>query len=161
MTSGSSHLTLAHKINRLFELHPRGGKPPSNEEVAAAINAQGGPSTISASYLWLLRSGKRDNPTAHHLQALAQHFGVSPAYFFDDVAASEIEREMDLILAMRDAGVKQLALRAAGLRPEVVAAFTVMVEQARKVEGLGVVSEADAPAGDDSPAAVEGAEDLS
>lgn len=141
MDSGSGRLTLAHKINRLFELHPRSGKPPSNEEVAAAINAQDGPSTISASYLWLLRSGKRDNPTAHHLQALAQHFGVSPAYFFDDAAASQIEKEMDLILAMRDSGVKQLALRAAGLRPEVVAALTVMAEQARMMEGLGEVVE--------------------
>ncbi len=141
MESGSAHLTLAHKINRLFELHLRSGKLPSNEEVATAITAQGGPSTISASYLWLLRSGKRDNPTAHHLQALAKHFGVSPAYFFDDAAASEIEKEMDLILALRDSGVKQLALRASGLRPEVVAALTVMAEQARKMEGLGEVED--------------------
>jgi transcriptional regulator with XRE-family HTH domain len=128
--------TLADKINRLFEvMHPRGRGPLSNEEVAAAVNAGGGP-TISASYLWLLRTGKRDNPTAHHLEALARHFGVTPAYFFDDEVASSIERELDLLAAMRDAGVKHLALRASGLTPEVLAAISVMVEQARKAQGL-------------------------
>ena len=133
---GAPRPTLAEKINRLFEvMHPRDRGRQSNEEVAAAISARGGP-TISASYLWLLRTGKRDNPTVHHLEALAEHFGVTGSYFFDDDVAAEVERELDLIRAMRDAGVKQLALRASGLTPDVLSAIALMVEQARKAQGL-------------------------
>lgn len=128
--------SLADKINHLFEvLHPRDRGPLSNEEVAAEITAQGA-ATISASYLWLLRTGKRDNPTARHLEALARYFGVTPDYFFDVAVAEDVRRELKFIAALRDAGVTNLALRAAGLTPDVLAAITVMVEQARKAQGL-------------------------
>lgn len=133
---GPPRPSLADKINRLFEvMHPRGRGPLSNEEVAAEITAGGG-ATISASYLWLLRTGKRNNPTASHLEALARYFGVTPAYFFDEEVAGDIERELDLLKAMRDAGVKHLALRASGLTSDVLSAITVMLEQARKAQGL-------------------------
>lgn len=127
--------TLAQKINRLFDLHPRGQRPQSNEDVAAAINARGG-TTISPAYLYLLRSGKRDNPTARHLEALAQHFGVPPGYFLTDTEAETIAKELELLLAMRDAGVKQLALRASGLSPEALAAVATLLTQLRRGQGL-------------------------
>lgn len=107
--------------------------------MAAAINALDDPTTISASYVWLFRTGKRANPTIRHLQALARPFSVSPAYFFDEVAADGIENEIGLIVAVRDAGVKRLALTAAGFRPELLAALTVIDEQVRTLEGLGEV----------------------
>lgn len=133
---GPPKRTLADKINRLFdEMHPRNRGPLSNDEVAAAINARGGV-TISASYLWLLRTGRRDNPGLQHLEALAAHFGVTPAYFFDDEIAAQIDKDLDLIAAMREAGVTGLALRAADLSPDVQEAIRVMIEQARKVQGL-------------------------
>ena|SRR5438270_10429626 len=140
--------TLAEKINRLFEvMHPKSEAPRSNDDVAAAINAAG-KTKISASYLWLLRTGKRDNPTRQHLQAIADYFGVDPSYFFDAAAARAIEAELDLLAAMRDAGVKQLALRAAGLSPEALRAITMIVDQARAVERLPPVQ--DLPATDES-----------
>ncbi len=146
--NGPPRPSLADKINRLFEvMHPRGRGPLSNEEVAAEITAGGG-ATISASYLWLLRTGRRDNPTASHLEALARYFGVTAAYFFDEEVAGDIEKELDLLKAMRDAGVKHLALRASGLTPDVLSAITVMLEQARKAQGLPDV-EFDADAGQD------------
>jgi hypothetical protein len=46
---------------------------PSYETVAREIKAMNGP-TVSAAYLWQLRTGARDNPTFHHLQALARYF---------------------------------------------------------------------------------------
>lgn len=135
---------MAGKLNRLFEVtHPPDRGPYSNEEVAAAITARGGPS-ISASYLWLLRAGKRDNPTAQHLQALAQHFEVPPAYFFNGDAAEEIERNLDLLAAIRDPGVKHLALHASGLPSDVLAALILMADQARKAQGLPDLPNADA-----------------
>src|SRR5438045_6041845 len=113
--------TLAAKIDRLFAaVHPRARGEYSHEEVAEAIRGRGGP-TISATYVWQLRKGIRDNPTKKHLEALADFFGVAPAYFFDDAAAERIDAELNLLVAIRDAQVRQLALRASGLSTESLA----------------------------------------
>ncbi|GAA1672987.1 helix-turn-helix domain-containing protein [Fodinicola feengrottensis] len=88
----------------------------SNDEVSAAI-ARDQDETISSSYIWYLRSGQRDNPTLRHLTALARFFGVPAAYFFDDEATERVEAELALLTAMKDAGVRDVALRAAGLSP--------------------------------------------
>ena len=128
--------TLAEKLDRLFRtVQPRNRGEYSFEEAAEAIRAQGGP-TISATYLWQLRKGIRDNPTKKHLEALADFFGVSPAYFFDDAAATRIEAELDLLMALRDTPVRQLALRATGLSPESLRAINEMIERVRQLEGL-------------------------
>ena len=109
---------LADKLDRLFRtIHPRNRGEFSLEEVAEAIRARGGP-TISATYLWQLRKGLRDNPTKHHLEALADFFGVTPAYFFDESAVERIDAELDLLAAFRDAPVRRIALRAFGLSTE-------------------------------------------
>jgi transcriptional regulator with XRE-family HTH domain len=127
--------TLAEKIDRLFgTVHPAKGEY-SHEDVATAIREAGGP-TISATYLWQLRKGLRDNPTKRHLEALAGFFGVSPAYFFDDEAAQRIDAELDLLAAMRDASVRHVALRASGLSTESLQAIADMIERVRKLEGL-------------------------
>ncbi len=42
---------------------------------------------ISSTYVWQLRTGRRDNPTQKHLSALAAFFGVSPMYFFQQAEA--------------------------------------------------------------------------
>lgn len=128
--------TLAEKLDRLFRsMHPRNRAEYSHEEVAEAIRSRGGP-TISATYLWQLRRGVRDNPTKKHLEALADFFGVSPAYFFDDEAAARIDAELELLAALRDAPVRQVALRAFGLSTESLTAITEMIERVRQLEGL-------------------------
>ncbi|GAB3897852.1 helix-turn-helix domain-containing protein [Kibdelosporangium lantanae] len=128
--------SLAAKVDRLFRtVHPRTGREYSFEEVAEAIRESGGP-TISATYLWQLRKGLRDNPTKRHLEALAKFFGVPPAYFFDDEAAERIDAELALVAALRDASVRQIALRTAGLSPKSLGAITDMVDRVRELEGL-------------------------
>lgn len=128
--------TMAEKIDRLFRtIHPRDREEYSFEEVASAIRDRGGP-TVSATYLWQLRKGLRDNPTKKHLEALADFFGVSPAYFFDDEAAARIEAELDVLAALRDASVRQIALRAFGLSPQSLETIAEMVERVRQLEGL-------------------------
>src|SRR5208283_3075416 len=87
-------------------------------------------------YLWQLRKGLRDNPTRNHLAALARFFGVSPAYFFDDDAAEVVDAQLSLLAAMRDASVRSVALRAAGLSVESLAAVQVVIDHARRLEGL-------------------------
>jgi transcriptional regulator with XRE-family HTH domain len=127
--------TFAQKLDHLFRaVHPARGEY-SYEEVAKAIQQRGGP-TISATYLWQLRKGLRDNPTKKHLEAMAAFFGVSPAYFFDDEAAARIEAELALLAALRDASVRQIALRATGLSSESLEAIAEMIDRVRQLEGL-------------------------
>src|SRR5690242_20470798 len=119
--------TLAQKIDHLFQtIHPIDQGEYSYAEVASAINERGGP-TISAAYIWQLRKGQRDNPTKKHLEALAQFFGVSPIYFFDDEAASRIDAELELLVALRDSSVRRIALRAMGLSPEFLSSVADMI----------------------------------
>lgn len=126
--------TLAEKLNHLFAaVHPAGQSPYSNEEVAAAIQDRGGPS-ISGTYIWLLRKGQRDNPTKKHLEALAEFFGVPPAYFFDDDTAAQLRAELDLLAALRDASVREIALRVAELSPDSLDAIRGMIDQVRQLE---------------------------
>ena len=129
---GGAPRTLAEKIDHLFTVvHPRQGKY-THEQVATAIEEAGGP-TISATYLWQLRKGLRDNPTKRHLEALSSFFGVPPSYFFDEDTTAV---HADLELAMRDPQVRQLATRAAGLSPDTLRTLLGMVERARQLEGL-------------------------
>jgi transcriptional regulator with XRE-family HTH domain len=126
---------LRSRLNRLFEtVHPPGRGPYSNEEVARAIRAQGG--DISRAYLSYLRNGDRDNPTLQHLEALARFFGVPAAYFFDDGVAAETDAQLEVVVALRDAGVRTVALRVAGLSPQGLHAVSAMIEQVRTLEGL-------------------------
>jgi hypothetical protein len=71
-----------------------------------------------------------------HLEALAGFFGVSPAYFVDDEIAAETDAELDFVVALRDAPVKQIALRAIGLSHESLATISDMIERVRQLEGL-------------------------
>ena len=128
--------TLAEKIDHLFHtVRPAGGGEYSHEDVASGIRAQGGP-TISATYLWQLRKGLRDNPTKKHLEALSMFFGVPPAYFFDEDDADRIDAELEMLAAMRDTSVRQIALRASGLSAESLDAIAEMIELVRQLEGL-------------------------
>ena len=110
--------TLAGKIDRLFHVVRRPDREQySNEEVARACREATGES-FSTTYLWQLRTGRRDNPTKRHLEALAGFFGVPPAYFFDDEQSTKIAEELALLGALRDAGVRDVALRAVTLSAE-------------------------------------------
>lgn len=110
--------TLAQRIEALFGTvrHPE-GRQYSNEEVARACREATGES-FSAVYVWQLRTGRRDNPTKRHLEALARFFRVPVAYFFDDEQGAQAARDVELLAALREAGVRNLALWAGHLSPE-------------------------------------------
>lgn len=128
--------SFADRLNHLFRtVHPAGRGEYSSEEVANAIRDRGGP-TISATYIWMLRRGTRDNPTKKHLEALSDFFGVPPAYFFDDESAARIDQELAVVTALRDAAVHKVALRAAGLSQESLTALADMIDRVRTLEGL-------------------------
>ncbi|MFH9939148.1 XRE family transcriptional regulator [Streptomyces murinus] len=132
---GVGERSLAAKLNHLFEtVVPVGRGPYGTEEVARAISS--GSVSISGSYIWLLRKGQRDNPTLKHVEALARFFGVPPAYFFDDRTTQAVDKELELMVALRTAGVQHVALRAAGLSPKSLRSIKEIIEHARELEGL-------------------------
>jgi transcriptional regulator with XRE-family HTH domain len=117
--------SLAVKLNHLFARKTlRGGHEYSNEQVAAAISAQG-EVKISQSYIWQLRKSKKDNPTYKHLQALAGFFGVPVSYFFDDEVTDRVDQQLDKLRSEQQrlnkiAGsseVQLMAMRAGELSP--------------------------------------------
>jgi transcriptional regulator with XRE-family HTH domain len=127
--------TLAEKLNHLFTVVHPPGREYTHEQVATAIEESGGP-TISATYLWQLRTGKRDNPTMRHLEALSGFFGVPPSYFFDEDTAARVDDQLELLVALRDDHVRQVAILANGLSSETLETITTMLERARQLEGL-------------------------
>lgn len=133
--AGSS---LAQKIDTLFQVVRRPNREQfSHEEVAKACREASG-ETFSATYLWQLRTGRRDNPTKRHLEALAQFFKVPVAYFFDDDQGTAVARELELLGALRDAGVRSVALRAVNLSPEGIDTISDMIDVlARRERGDG------------------------
>lgn len=132
---GGGH-SFADRLNYLFEVVTKSDRRRySNEEVAAAILQDQGV-TISASYLWYLRTGQRDNPTVRHLHALASFFGVPPAYFVEDAADKRVEAELAVAAAIRDVGVRTVALRANGLSAKSLETIRDVIERVRQLEGL-------------------------
>jgi transcriptional regulator with XRE-family HTH domain len=128
--------TLAQRLEYVFRtVHEPGRREYSNEEVATAITLDQGV-TISASYLWYLRTGQRDNPTLKHLNALAKFFGVPTAYFFDNDTAEQVEAELALLAAMKNARVRDVALRADGLSAESLDTIRDVISRVRQLEGL-------------------------
>jgi transcriptional regulator with XRE-family HTH domain len=128
--------TFAERLDHLFRtVRSPAGTQYRYEQVATTIAESQGVS-ISSSYLWYLRTGQRDNPTFRHLNALAKFFGVPPAYFFDDGVARQVEAELALVAAMRDVGVRRVAMRAEGLSAESLEAVTSMIDRVRQLEGL-------------------------
>jgi transcriptional regulator with XRE-family HTH domain len=126
----------AQRLDRLFRtVHPKDRGPYTPAEVADAINAAAGERVVSATYLWLLRTGERDNPTLRHLTAIAKFFGVPPVYFLPD-AKAQAELSGEVLAALTDDKVRDLTLRAAGLSDRSLKAIADMVDSARTVEGL-------------------------
>ncbi len=135
-TPAGDRKTIAQRLDHLFRtVRKPGQREFSYEDVSSAIAREGG-ETISASYIWYLRTGQRDNPTIKHLTALATFFGVPTAYFVDDSTAERVEAELALLTAMQDAGVRDIALRAAGLSSKSLDTVGDMISRVRQLEGL-------------------------
>lgn len=128
---------LAERLDRLFRtVHPKDRGPYTPAEAAEAINEAAGERLVSGTYLWLLRTGQRDNPTMKHLIAISRFFGVPPIYFFPDDAMQRDAVQAELTVALSDDKVREMALRAAGLSDRALMAITEMINSARTVEGL-------------------------
>jgi len=140
---GAGDLTLAEKLDRLFAtMHPKDRGEFTYREVEAgvrAVLAENGDAegSISASYLCQLRRGRRTNPTLKQVQALAAFFKVPVTYFVgtsDEVES--IDAQMSLVRALRDHGVRDVALRASQLTPAGIRAVADVITSLQEVPGM-------------------------
>ena len=131
---------IAQRLQRLWEI-----RPAPLRDVAAEISEATG-RHVSAAYLGQLKNGTRAEPSYSIIEAIARHFGVTPDYFSaDEDTARLTESELRLLDALRDSGVRSIALGADGLSPRSLAAIANIVRTYRAAEGL---PEAPAPQAD-------------
>jgi transcriptional regulator with XRE-family HTH domain len=104
--------TLAGKLNLLLEvMHPATRGPYTYKEIALGVAERG--ANLSRARWSYLRAGS-DTPDRHLLKALAQFFGVDPAYLLDDDVAmvEQVEAQLNYLRTMRDNEIKNSAARA-------------------------------------------------
>jgi transcriptional regulator with XRE-family HTH domain len=128
---------LARRLQHLFAtVHPPDRGPYTLKEAVAAINEAAGKQLISYNYLYQLHRGTKSEVGHSRLAAIARFFGVPVSYFSDDQTAARADEQLELLAALRDAGVQHVAFRAAGLSPASLRAVLAVIENARRLEGL-------------------------
>ncbi|MFD9248349.1 hypothetical protein [Streptomyces bottropensis] len=143
--------SFADRLNYLFDvLRPRDGDPAkkntrtgefSNTYVAETVSGYGD-GTITAAYIGKLRGPAGENPTIRIVRLLARFFQVPASYFVEDDVTERIVAQFQVVQQLHEHGVKNLALRAAGLSPASKEALLKMVDAARMMEGLPETPEA-------------------
>ncbi|MDX2388983.1 MULTISPECIES: helix-turn-helix transcriptional regulator [unclassified Streptomyces] len=146
MSETDERPVLAVRLDNLFKTVRPKGKHWTNAEVADELKRVNPDLKAGGVYLSQLRTGKRANPSPDLLAALAKFFGVSVAYFFDDEIAESVLSEVAAIEALRQAGVRSVAMRAAGMKKENLQAITAIMDQYRQMQGLPPVTDPSEPA---------------
>jgi len=129
--------SFSDKLDRLFRIvRPAGSnREYSYREVAEGVADRGAP-PVSESYLYMLRSGRRDNPGMKLIEALARFFGTSVTYFYDDPGAKVLTDEVLLVAALRNSSIRELALRSVHLSTGNLRHLLGIVEQVQEMERL-------------------------
>jgi transcriptional regulator with XRE-family HTH domain len=127
--------TFAARLNRLFDtVYPPGRGAHTSAEVIAALKSEG--ITMSAPYLSQLRSGNRTNPSSATMAALANFFRIKPAYFTDDEYYEKLDKELSWLAAVREDGVRRIAVQAVGLSAQAQKDIVERVNELRRAEHL-------------------------
>lgn len=110
--------TVAEKITYLLEhSYPGTQTPPSDAEVAQAVNGHAGAPVLTSEGARALRTGDDTNLPPIVAAGLAELFGVSPLYFQnDDTVARQVVEGLRMLAAVRSGAVGRVATR--GLGPE-------------------------------------------
>ena len=114
-TDDLAPLPVSVRLNQLFTtFHSRAEPEQSTDEVARGTSVILG-QVVSADEITALRAGAGDDdPRSHHrlLSAITEHFQVPVVYLGDDHdSAVELHKQLRLLAAARDAGVRHLELR--------------------------------------------------
>ncbi|MEG3630104.1 helix-turn-helix domain-containing protein [Streptomyces poriticola] len=136
---------LAVRLDDLFKTVRPKGRHWTNAEVAEELKKANPELRVGGVYLSQLRTGKRANPSPDLLAALARFFGVSVAYFFDDEVAQSVLSQLAAVEALRQSGVRAVAMRAAGMKKENLQAITAIMDQYRQLQGLPPVTDSTEP----------------
>lgn len=132
--SDGSRGDVARKLNLLLEtkVNPETGEAYTNAELGRATG-------LSASLITQLKQGTKDNPTKNTLERLAEHFGVKPSFFFQEMSPEHEDRViagLKMLDAVEASGLHALAARANGLSADSLRMIATVIETARKAEGL-------------------------
>ncbi|MFF5566603.1 hypothetical protein ACFY7Z_13360 [Streptomyces sp. NPDC012623] len=93
--------SFAERLDFLCSNDPRG--PFSNPTVVKMLEEKGLPS-FSSTYMWQLRTGRADNPTKKHMDALAALFGVPEDYWSSRATAQVINRLITRLNGFKENG---------------------------------------------------------
>ncbi|MGG2460193.1 hypothetical protein ACO0M4_10285 [Streptomyces sp. RGM 3693] len=93
--------SFAERLDYLCRNNPRG--PLSNPQVVRMLEERGLPS-FSTTYMWQLRTGRADNPTKRHMDALATLFGVPQDYWSNRATASVVNSMINRLNEFKESG---------------------------------------------------------
>lgn len=126
---------LAEKLSRLFDRIPGPGGAGLYTSEAAAEELTRRGVDVTGAYISALRSGRRDNPSAKLLAGIANLFGVSVEYFFDEELSRRVTDQLDSLDAARDARLRGLMTRADKISDDGLSHLVSIVDHILKVEG--------------------------
>ncbi|MDX2952023.1 helix-turn-helix transcriptional regulator [Streptomyces caniscabiei] len=114
--SAGAPSTLGEKITLILERsYPGQHGPPTDTEIADAVNAHAGSKVITGEGVRDLRTGVAETASPVVLEGLAAFFGVSPMYFQpDDAVARQVYEGLRLLSASRRGAVGRVRGRGTG-----------------------------------------------
>jgi hypothetical protein len=129
--------SLADRLNLLFDVYRADdGREYSNETVAKWCREQSGES-FSRAYMWMLRTGKRTNPTLRHTECLASFFSMPLAYFQSGGRARQMVEEMAMLQALHRHEVREIALGSTDLSSEELRHVQALIDSMRAASDTG------------------------
>ncbi|WP_416985457.1 helix-turn-helix domain-containing protein [Streptomyces sp. T028] len=131
--------SLAEKITLILQRsYPGPQGPPSDAEMAAAVNAHAGTAIITEEGFADLRAGVTDTAPSAVLDALAAVFGVSRMYFEpDEAVAAQVYQGLQLLAAAKKGAVGRVRARglgSRGLSPRALALVNELVAELEEKE---------------------------
>ena len=111
----------------------RSGGNWTNEQAAASLGPAG--HTDVRRLHQRVRNGKKNNPSARNLAAIAELFGVPMEYFFNSETAAKIDADLRLLLRSGMSGCREWR-SGPGSLAESLASLEGIIDQVRKFERL-------------------------
>lgn len=108
--------TLAEKITLILERsYPGEQAPPSDAEIAEAVNSHAGSKVTTEEDVRGLRTGAQETAPPIVLEGMAAFFGVTPLYFQpEDAVARQVYEGLQLLSASRKGAVGRVRARGIG-----------------------------------------------
>ncbi|WP_432198954.1 helix-turn-helix transcriptional regulator [Streptomyces sp. bgisy027] len=137
--SGAAPESLTEKIALLLDsTYPSPPGPPSDAEMANAVNTSAGARLLTEEEFRDLRTGAAETASPEVLDALADVIGVSRMYFEpDDAVAAQVYEGLQLLAAARKGAVSRVKARgpgSGGLSPKALGLINELVAELEEKE---------------------------